>query len=89
MDFVGGIPISRKHHDYLYVVVDRFSKCHVRKPLLSNKLLNFIFNMFGFILDCQLLLLVTRIPVLLEILVQSLEDDGHKVEKELCFSSTN
>jgi hypothetical protein len=26
MDFVGGLPMSRKNHDYLYVVVDRFSK---------------------------------------------------------------
>ena len=27
MDFVGGLPKSRKGHDYLYVIVDRFSKC--------------------------------------------------------------
>ena len=26
MDFVGGFPSSRIGHDYLYVVVDRFSK---------------------------------------------------------------
>ena len=26
MGFVGGLPISRKGHDYLYVVVDRFNK---------------------------------------------------------------
>jgi hypothetical protein len=26
MDFVGGLPMSRKGHDYLYVVVDRFNK---------------------------------------------------------------
>jgi len=26
MDFVGGLPKSRKVHDYLYLVVDRFSK---------------------------------------------------------------
>ena len=27
MDFVGGLPKSRKGHDYLYVVVDRLAKC--------------------------------------------------------------
>ena len=26
MDFVEGFPLSRKSHDYLYIVIDRFSK---------------------------------------------------------------
>ena len=32
MDFVGGFPMSRKSHDYLYVVVDRFSKMCILMP---------------------------------------------------------
>jgi hypothetical protein len=32
MGFVGGFPISRKGHDYLYVVVDRFNKMCVLIP---------------------------------------------------------
>ena len=32
MDFVGGLPMSRKQHDYLYVVVDRFSKMCILMP---------------------------------------------------------
>jgi hypothetical protein len=32
MDFVGGLPLSRKSHDYLYVVVDRFSKMCILMP---------------------------------------------------------
>ena len=32
MDFVGGLPLSKKSHDYLYVVVDRFSKMCILMP---------------------------------------------------------
>ena len=32
MDFVGGLPMSRKQHDYLYVVVDRFIKMCIIMP---------------------------------------------------------
>jgi hypothetical protein len=32
MDFVGGFPMSKRGHDYLYVVVDRFSKMCVLMP---------------------------------------------------------
>ena len=32
MDFVGGLPLSKIGHDYLYVVVDRFSKMCILIP---------------------------------------------------------
>ena len=32
MDFVRGLPISKRGHDYLYVVVDRFSKICILIP---------------------------------------------------------
>ena len=32
MDFVGGLPMSRQNHDYLYVVVDRFRKMCILMP---------------------------------------------------------
>jgi len=32
MDFIGGLPKSRKCHDYLYVIVDRFSKMCILIP---------------------------------------------------------
>jgi hypothetical protein len=32
MDFVGDLPMSRKCHNYLYVVVDRFNKMCVLMP---------------------------------------------------------
>ena len=32
MDFVGGIPLLKRGHDYLYVVVDRFNKMCILMP---------------------------------------------------------
>ena len=32
LDFVGGLPLYRKSHDYLYVVIDRFSKMCILMP---------------------------------------------------------
>lgn len=32
MDFIGGLPLSRKGHDYLHAVVDGFSKMCILMP---------------------------------------------------------
>jgi len=32
MDFVGGLPTTRKGHDYMFVVFDRFNKMCVLMP---------------------------------------------------------
>ena len=32
MDFVGGLPLSKKGHYYLYVIVDRFKKTCILMP---------------------------------------------------------
>jgi hypothetical protein len=32
MDFVGGLPTTRKGHDYLFVIVDRFNKMCILVP---------------------------------------------------------
>ena len=39
MDFVGGLPLSRKGHDYLYVFLDKFSKMCILTPC-KNKITN-------------------------------------------------
>jgi hypothetical protein len=32
MEFVGGLPMTKKNHDYLYVVVDHFNKNLILLP---------------------------------------------------------
>jgi hypothetical protein len=36
MDFVGGLPMAKGGHDYLYVVVDRFNKMCILMPCKKN-----------------------------------------------------
>jgi hypothetical protein len=38
MDFLGGLPITWKGHDYLFLVVDRFSKMCILMP--CKKIIN-------------------------------------------------
>ena len=46
IDFVGGLPISRKGHDYLYVVVDRFSKMCILMPCVKQVTIEKTTHMF-------------------------------------------
>lgn len=45
MDFIG-LPISRKRHDYLYIVVDRFSKNCILVPCKNQVTAKHIAHMF-------------------------------------------
>ena len=60
MDFVGGLPLSKRGHGYLYVVVDRFSKMCILTPcnkqVTTEQTAKFFFKMYGFILVYPLLL---------------------------------
>ena len=46
MDFVGGLPMSRKEHDYLYVVVDRFKKMYILMPYKKQATTELIAHLF-------------------------------------------
>ena len=46
VDFVGGLPMSRKGHDYLYVVVDRFNKMCILMPCVKQVTTENIAHMF-------------------------------------------
>jgi hypothetical protein len=54
MDFVGGLPMSKGGHEYLYVVEDRFNKMCILMPcknhITTEKTANIFFSMFGFTL---------------------------------------
>ena len=48
MDFVGGLPLSRKQHDYIYVVVDRFNNICIlmpcKKSIIAEKTVDLYFQ---------------------------------------------
>jgi hypothetical protein len=48
MDFVGGLPMSKKNHDYLYVVVDRFKKMCIlmscKKQVTAEQMMQMFFQ---------------------------------------------
>jgi hypothetical protein len=46
MDFVGGLPMSRRNHDYLYVVVDRFRKICILMPCTKKVIAEKMAQMF-------------------------------------------
>jgi hypothetical protein len=46
MDFVGGLPMTKGGHDYLYVVVDRFSKMYILIPCKNKITTEQTFNLF-------------------------------------------
>jgi hypothetical protein len=45
MDFVGGLPMLKRGHDYLYVVVDRFSKMCILMPCKKHIVVEQIANL--------------------------------------------
>jgi hypothetical protein len=46
VDFVGGLPMSKRGHDYLYVVVDRFNKMCILMPCKKNIIVDQTVNLF-------------------------------------------
>ena len=46
LDFVGGLPLSRKDHDYLYLVVDQFSKMCIIMPCKKQVTVEHTAHMF-------------------------------------------
>ena len=80
MDFGGGLPISRKRHDYLYFVVERISKMCILIPYKKKIIVELTADLFfQTILDYLLLLYITEIP-------SSLGNFGH-IYGNLCTQS--
>jgi hypothetical protein len=50
MDFVGGLPRTRKEHDYMFVLVDMFSKMCIlvpcKKTINGQDIANMLFEKF-------------------------------------------
>ena len=67
MDFVGGLPLSRKQHDYLYVVVDRFNKMCILMPCKKTKTADLYFQHVWIHYGLSTSIVMTGIPGLLGI----------------------
>ena len=93
MDFVGGLPLSRKQHDYLYVVVDRFNKMCIlmpcKKSITAEKIADLYFQHVWVHYGLPTSIVSDGFQICWEFLVQFMEDDGHQVEEEYCFPSAN
>jgi hypothetical protein len=46
MDFLGGLPMLKRGHDYLYVVVDRFSNMCILMPCKKKVIVEQTANLF-------------------------------------------
>jgi hypothetical protein len=46
MDFVGSLPMSKRGHDYLYVIVDRFNKMCILMPCKKKIIVDQNANLF-------------------------------------------
>jgi hypothetical protein len=48
MDFVGGLPTTKKRHEYIFVVVDKFNRMcipmHCKKSLKGKEAINMFFE---------------------------------------------
>jgi hypothetical protein len=48
MDFVGGLPMNKGGHDYLYVIVNRFNKMCIlmpcKKQITDEQIVNLFFQ---------------------------------------------
>ena len=69
MDFVGGFPKSRKGHDYLYVIVDKFNKMCIliscNKQVTTEQTTKLFFQHVWVHFGYPLLLYLIEIPDLL------------------------
>ena len=94
MDFVGGFPMSRKGHDYLYVVIDHLSKMCILMPCknaVTVEKTSYLFFQFvlGPLLVSHIDCVRSRLSLPWRVLDQLLANGGHQVEEKYNIPSTN
>jgi hypothetical protein len=94
MDFVGGLPMSKKNHDYLYVVVDRFSKICIlipcKKKVTAEKMAQMFFQHVWVHFGLPKSIIYDRDSQFIGILlVKFMGTHGHQTKKEHNFSVAN
>ena len=94
MDFVGGLPKSRKGHDYLYVIVDKFSKMCIlipcNKQITVEQTMKLFFQNVWVHFGLPTSIVSGRDSrFVVEVLVSFMGVDGHQVEEKHKISSTS
>jgi len=93
MDFIGGLPLSRKSHDYLYVGVDCFSKMCIlmpcKKQITAEQTAYLFFQHVWVHFGLPTSIVLSRLSLSWRVLDQIVEEDGHQVEKKHDISSTD
>ncbi|CAL2257592.1 unnamed protein product [Prunus armeniaca] len=79
INFLGGLPKTKSGNDYLFVVVDRFSKMVILIPCKKTVIGEGVAKLF----------FQHRQSILSPFLEVVMGNDGYQIEKKHCISSTN
>ncbi|CAL2244419.1 unnamed protein product [Prunus armeniaca] len=79
MDFLGGLPTTKSGNDYLFMVVDRFSKMVILIPCKKTVIGEGAAKLF----------FQHRQSILRPFLEVVMRTDGHQIEEKYCISSTD
>ena len=94
MDFIGELPMNKKGHDYLFIIVDIFSKICVlipcKKTVIAQDTINLLFSHIWVHFELPASIVSNRDSrFLIKNVDMFMGKDGYKVEEKYYLSSLN